>query len=316
MGRGRDPRPPQQQPGVGQHGGRPDASTHPAGGGRPWPPGPPSDEPEYFGQTGVHPNAGQRDDNPGHTRAFTIGDGPDGYGQQGYGQQGHPHNGGYGGYGDPGYNDGGGYHPGGYGPDDHVSTYRAGQPTAPPAGPRLHWKQLLSGIFLRPQQTFWQMRDYQVWVPALVVTFVYGIFLAVFGFEETREQLLDASMSTSIPQVLVGGAAVVISMLMLGAVTNALARQFGGDGAWAPTIGMSMLITSMTDAPRLLFAAFLHMDNGLVQIVAWVTWALGGALLTSMISKSHDLPWPRALGACSIQLIALAALHVLPTLSS
>lgn len=44
-------------------------------------------------------------------------------------------------------------------------TYRAGQTTAPPAGPRLHWKQLLSGIVLRPDATFWQMRDHAVWAP-------------------------------------------------------------------------------------------------------------------------------------------------------
>lgn len=312
MGRGRDPRP-QQQPGGGQYGNRPGVPPYPGtapggapqGGNQPWGRTGSPDEPQYYGQPGANAGGGHQDDDPGHTRAFTIGEGPDGYDPQGYGGQGHPQGGGYG---VPDYGQGTGGHP-----DGRVSTYRAGRPPAPPAGPRLHWKQLLSGIVLHPQQTFWQMRDYQVWAPAFVVTFVYGIFLAVFGFEETREQLLDASMSTSIPQVLVGGVAVVIGMVMLGAVTNALARQFGGNGAWAPTIGLSMLITSITDAPRVLFAAFLQVDHGLVQIIAWVTWALGAVLLTSMVSRSHDVPWPKALGACSIQVIALFALYVLPT---
>lgn len=308
-GRGRNPRPPQQQPGGGQYGGQQGPHPYPGGGGSPypggpgapggqqWPPPRPSDEPEYFGQNAGHAGGhGSPNDDPGHTRAFTLGEDPGGYGPDGYGQ--------------------GGYGPDGYGPDPNVATYRAGQTTGPPAGPRLPWKQLLSGIVLRPQQTFWQMRDYQVWAPALTVTFVFGLFFAIFGFEESREQLLDAAMSTSVPQVLVGGIAVTISMLMLGAVTNALARQFGGDGAWAPTVGLAMLISSMTEAPRVLFGAFLHMDHGLVQIIGWVTLALAGALLTSMISKSHDLPWPRALGACSIQLLALLALHLIPTLGS
>jgi hypothetical protein len=33
-----------------------------------------------------------------------------------------------------------------------------------------------------------------------------------------------------------------------------------------------------------------------------------------MVSKSHDLPWPKALGASAIQLVALLALIKLGTL--
>ncbi len=289
------------------------------------------------------------DDAPGHTRAFAVDDAPDGPGygyQTGHqgGYPGAPHSGHRGdhqgaradarhGYGDgngngPGY--GGGY-PGGYGEagglrdqedgdpryagrtgDTHVGTYRAGQ-AEPPMGPRLHWRDLLSGIVLRPSRTFWQMRDYQVWGPALLVTFVYGL-LAVFGFDSARSDVLDSSTAQSIPWVLSTAVAVVISGLVMGAVTHTLARQFGGDGNWAPTIGLAMLITSMTDAPRLLFAIFLGGANGFVQIVGWITWLACAALLTSMVATSHDLRWPKALGACSIQLIALLVLFKLPTL--
>jgi hypothetical protein len=100
----------------------------------------------------------------------------------------------------------------------------------------------------------------------------------------------------------------------MGAVTHTLARQFGGDGNWAPTIGLAMLVTSLTDAPRLLFAVFLGGGNGFVQILGWLTWLACAALMTSMVGKSHDLPWPKALGAASIQLIALLVLFKLPTL--
>lgn len=245
-------------------------------------------EPEYFGtpQPGYGPAAPSYDDNPGHTRAFSIDGGPDAYDP--HGDQDH-------------------------GDQDHVATYRAGQTTGPPSGPRLPWKQLISGIVLRPAATFWQMRDRQVWAPALIVTFLYGL-LAVFGFDAAREDVLNATLSTSIPWMLSTAIAVILSGLMLGAVTNALARQFGGDGAWAPTIGLAMLITALTDAPRLLFAIFLGGANSFVQVLGWITWLACAALLTSMVSKSHDLPWAKALGAASIQLIALLVLFKLPVI--
>ncbi|MGP3926574.1 Yip1 family protein [Streptomyces sp. 8N616] len=253
------------------------------------------DEPEYFGapDQGYDPYAGHPGpghdpyaNNPGHTQAFGIGEAPDAYGQGG----------GYDPYGD-GYGDGG----------DHVGTYRAGHVTAPPAGPRLHWKQLLSGIVLRPGPTFMQMRDYAVWGPALIVTFLYGM-VALFGFDEFRENALNTTLSSSIPAVVGTGVAMVISGLLMGTVTHTMARQLGGDGTWQPTVGLSMLIMSITDAPRLLFALFLGGSSSFVQMLGWATWLAAAALFTSMVSKSHDLPWPKALGASSIQLIALLIL--------
>lgn len=192
------------------------------------------------------------------------------------------------------------------------SMYRAG--TAPaPAGPRLHWKQLLSGIVLRPGPTFLQMRDYPVWGPALGVTFLYGL-LAIFGFDQTRDEALNAPFMSALMSVVITGVVFVIGGLILGAVTHTLARQLGGDGAWQPTVGLSMLIMSLTDAPRLVFALFLGGENSLVQVVGWLTWLAAGALFTSMVSKSHDLPWPKALGASALQLIALLAIIKLGTI--
>lgn len=192
------------------------------------------------------------------------------------------------------------------------ATYHAGSAPAP-SGPRLHWKQLLSGIVLRPNATFWQMRDYPVWGPALVVTFLYGL-LAIFGFDGAREEAINATLSTAVPYVLTTAVAFVIGGTILGAVTHTLARQLGGDGAWQPTVGLSMLIMSITDAPRLVFALFLGGENSLVQILGWVTWIAAGALFTMMVSRSHDLPWPKALGASAIQLLALLSLIKLGTI--
>lgn len=247
-------------------------------------------EPEYFGDPPPQPygapapyGAPPQDpyaNNPGHTQSFSV---RDPYGQD----------------------TSGGYHDGG--------TYGPGGPPPPPSGPRLHWKELLSGIVLRPNATFFQMRDYPVWAPALIVTFLYGL-LAVFGFDKAREDVINTTIGQAIPYVLTTGVAIVIAGLILGAVTHTLARQFGGTGAWQPTVGLAMLIMSLSDAPRLLFAVFLGGNAPLVQILGWVTWIAAGALFTSMVSRSHDLPWPKALGASAIQLLALLFLIKLGTL--
>ncbi len=196
-------------------------------------------------------------------------------------------------------------------PYNQGGTYRAGSAPAP-VGPRLHWKELLKGIVLAPQQTFLQMRDYAMWGPALIVTFLYGL-LAVFGFEEARKDAINATLSNAVPIVLTTAVAMVLSAFVLGVVTHALARQLGGDGAWQPTVGLSMLIMSLTDAPRLIVAMFFGGDAGFVQLLGWATWVAAGALLTLMVSKSHDLPWPKALGASAIQLIALLSIVKLGT---
>lgn len=235
-------------------------------------------EPEYFGDGGYPhgPGGGAPDpyaaNNPGHTQAFSVDEDP--------------------------YNQGG--------------TYRSGAAPAAPAGPRLHWKQLLRGIVLSPSQTFLQMRDYSMWGTALIVSFLYGL-LAVFGFDGARADAINATLSNAVPIVLTTAVAMVLSAFVLGVVTHTLARQLGGDGAWQPTVGLSMLITSLTDAPRLVFAMFAGGDATFVQALGWATWIAAGALLTLMVSKSHDLPWPKALGASAIQLVALLSIVKLGT---
>ncbi|MFD8148701.1 Yip1 family protein [Streptomyces sp. NPDC059708] len=305
IGRGRDDnRPPQQPPHMPRqqpYGQQQAPQAQAPYGHQPYPPagGPPPQqqwpqagggaggghgEPEYFDPYGgghhqqPHPHAPYEApydgpyepsyaDNPGHTQAFSVGEDP-------YGQ---------------------------------AATYHSGGAAPAPAGPRLHWKDLLRGIVLRPGPTFLQMRDYAVWGPALTVTFIYGM-LAVFGFDKAREDAIKATLTQVIPIVLSTGVAFVVCGLILGAVTHTLARQLGGDGAWQPTVGLSMLVMSITDAPRLLVAVFLSGDNMVVQILGWLTWLAAGALFTSMVSKSHDLPWQKALGASAIQLVALLSM--------
>lgn len=238
------------------------------------------DGPEYFGDGGYPGQAhgGGHDpyaaNNPGHTQAFSIDEAA-------------------------GYTQGATYHAGSAAPSG-------------PVGPPLHWKELLKGIILSPAQTFLRMRDYTMWAPALIVTFLYGL-LAVFGFDGARSDAINATLSNAIPIVLITAVAMVVSAFILGVVTHTLARQLGGDGAWQPTVGLSMLITSLTDAPRLVFAMFFGGNAGFVQLLGWATWVGAGALLTLMVSRSHDLPWPKALGASAIQLIALLSIVKLGT---
>ncbi|MFF9814384.1 YIP1 family protein [Streptomyces sp. NPDC014006] len=293
---GRDGRAPQsrpQHPPYGQQApqgpsyGYPQAYPPSGAGGpaSPWPQAggrPPQGEPEYFGGPEGGYGPGPADpyaaNQPGHTQAFSIDE------QVRY---------------DEGYTQGG--------------TYQAGAAApAGPTGPRLHWKALLKGIVLSPNQTFLRMRDYAMWGPALVVTFLYGL-LAVFGFDGARQDAINATLSNAIPIVLTTAVAMVLSSFVLGAVTHTLARQLGGDGAWQPTVGLSMLIMALTDAPRLIVAMFAGGDAPFVQVLGWATWVACGVLLTLMVSRSHDLPWPKALGASAIQLIALLSIVKLGT---
>ncbi|MFI1761474.1 YIP1 family protein [Streptomyces sp. NPDC020800] len=284
-------------PSSGQRGpsyGRPQApqppyphqGSHRQQGGYPQPgpsygyPGPADDGPEYFGDGGYPgqgPGGGHDPyaaNNPGHTQAFSVDEAA-------------------------GYTRGETYHAGSAAPSG-------------PTGPPLHWKELLRGIVFAPSPTFLRMRDYTMWAPALIVTFLYGL-LAVFGFDTARSDAIHATLSNAVPIVLITAVAMVLSAFVLGVVTHTLARQLGGDGAWQPTVGLSMLITSLTDAPRLLFAMFFGGDAGFVQLLGWATWIGAGVLLTLMVSRSHDLPWPKALGASAIQLVALLSIVKLGT---
>lgn len=237
------------------------------------------------------PAAADPADEPGHTRAFTVPEMP----AAGYAR--------YDPYGDAGGAD----------PDEHVAVYRAGQPHPQVGSERLAWRELLRGIVRRPTRTFAQMRTHQAWGPALVVSAVYGL-LAGFAFGSTSDQVLHSTFAVAVTILLSSAVGFVLCGLMLGSVTHALARRLGGDGAYAPTVTLAMLICWLTDAPRLLLALFLPDNNGVVQTLGWATWALCAWLLAAMMRQLHDLPWGKALTAASLQLIMLLVLIKLPTL--
>ncbi|RKN11466.1 YIP1 family protein [Streptomyces radicis] len=198
-------------------------------------------------------------------------------------------------------------------PEPHPTYPDPGPAAGPPPQPPLPWRELLSGIVLHPSRTFWHMRDYAMWAPALIVTFLYGL-VAVFGLDNARESILDTTASTVAPYLLFTGVAMGLGALVLSTVTHNLARQFGGNGLWAPTAGLAMLIMTLTDVPRLALALFLGGADPIVQVIGWATWLGAGVLFTMMVSRSHEIPWPRALAASTIQLLALLMLVKLGTL--
>jgi hypothetical protein len=267
------------------------------GGGRQVPVAPPP-TPEPSGYPGGY------DDQPGHTRAFGV-QVPDGL----PGEPAYPSS-----Y--PSYNGaaaGNAVADTGAGGSTHVTTYRAGTAHPQVSAARLAWRPLLAGVFRHPHRTFAQMRGHQVWAVASIVSAVYGA-LAVFGFGSTRDSVLNSTFSLALTYVLSSAVGMVIAGLMFGGVTHVLGRRLGGDGAWAPTIGFAMIISCVTDAPRLLFSLFLPSDNGFVQLLGWATWLYCAWLLTAMVRQLHDLPWGKAAGAASIQLILLLVVIKLPIL--
>ncbi|WP_152648292.1 Yip1 family protein [Streptacidiphilus anmyonensis] len=242
-------------------------------------------------------------DERGHTRAFTVPEMPAaGYaGYDGYG----PYGGSDGPAGTDGYD--------GQGADEHVAVYRAGQPHPQVGSERLPWRELLRGIVRHPTRTFAQMRTHQAWGPALAVSAGYGL-LAGFAFGGTSDDVLHSTFTVALMILFSSAVGFVVCGLMLGSVTHALARRLGGDGAYAPTVTLAMLISWLTDAPRLLLALFLGTGNGVVQLLGWATWVLCAWLLAAMVRQLHDLPWGKALTAGSLQLIMLLVLIKLPTL--
>jgi len=264
------------------------------GGGRQMPVAPPP-TPEPDGYPGGY------DDQPGHTRAFGVQVPDELPGEPSYAPY-------------PSYpSSNGAAADTGAGDTMHVTTYRAGTAHPQVSAARLAWRPLLAGVFQHPHRTFAQMRGHQVWAVAAIVSAVYGA-LAVFGFGATRDSVLNSTFSLALTYVLSSAVGMVIAGVMFGGVTHVLGRRLGGDGAWAPTIGFAMIISCVTDAPRLLFSLFLPSDNGFVQLLGWATWLYCAWLLTAMVRQLHDLPWGKAAGAASIQLILLLVVIKLPIL--
>jgi len=178
----------------------------------------------------------------------------------------------------------------------------------------LHWKEVLSGLVLRPLRTMDHVRDQAVWWPALLMSALGGV-LAILANDTSRKELFDSTVSTSVPAVLMVAVAVPAFCALLGVVSHALATQFGGNGSPAPFVTLSMIVVWIADAPRLAVALFAPDDNPIVAGVGIASFALTAWLLTALMMRVHELPWPRALGCVAVELVALLLVLKLPLTS-
>ena len=197
---------------------------------------------------------------------------------------------------------------------EHITTYRAGERNPKVGAARLRWRELLAGVYRRPTRTFAQMRGHQVWGPALVLSALYGL-LATFGTGGIRDEVFDTTAGLAVFALVSSALAFMLAGVLFGTVTCGLARRLGGDGAWAPTVGLSMVIAWGTSLPWALLTLVLPASNGVAEVLGWVTWLVCALLLTAMVRQVHDLPWGKAAGAAALQLIALLLLITLPALS-
>ncbi|UGQ15114.1 YIP1 family protein [Yinghuangia sp. ASG 101] len=187
-----------------------------------------------------------------------------------------------------------------------------GQPYTPVATARpLVWQEVLSGLATRPLATLERARDQAFWWPALIVSAICGV-LAMIANDTARDQVLSTTLSTSVPAILLSAVLVPAFCVVLGWVSTMLARSLGGNGDAGPFITLAALVTWLADAPRLLVSLFAHDDNSALFTLGLATFALTAWLLTAAAMRVHELPWPRALGAVSVQLIALLVSLKLP----
>ncbi|MCF2526639.1 Yip1 family protein [Yinghuangia soli] len=199
------------------------------------------------------------------------------------------------------------------------TVYRAGQPVdadphaaayAVPARP-LTWQELLRGLVTHPLATLDRARDQAFWWPALIISAVCGV-LAMVANDQARKELVTTTLSTSFPAMLITALLVPAFMVVLGWVSDMLARTFGGNGQTGPMITLTVLAAWLADAPRLVVSLFASDGSGVALGVGLASFALSGFLLTVAAQCVHELPWPKALGSVSVQLIALLLVLKLP----
>ncbi|MGC0415223.1 Yip1 family protein [Embleya sp. AB8] len=207
-------------------------------------------------------------------------------------------------------------------PEEYTSVTPAVQPQEPryqppqySAPPRfLRWQEVLSGLTLRPLRTMDEVRDQAVWWPALLISALGGA-LAVLANDASRKEIVNSTLSTSVPALGMVIVMVPAFCALLGLVSHALATQFGGNGSPTPFITLSMIVVWIADAPRLLVSLFAPDKNPIVTGIGLASFALTAWLLTMLMMRVHELAWPKALGCVAVELIALLLVLKLPLAS-
>ncbi|MFE7315372.1 Yip1 family protein [Streptomyces sp. NPDC057555] len=171
---------------------------------------------------------------------------------------------------------------------------------------RLWWHRLIFGLWYRPVDVFDEARDRSAWSAAVLLCLLSGA-VGIVSVAPFRAQW--AMNRTAALQLLgMAEAGVLIASLGLGAVTHAIARTLGGNGRFAPTASMFVVVFWATDLPRLGIAAWLPSGSTFVQAATWTTWGFGYFLAVLLIRGQHHLPTRKAAAAVSVQMLAALAL--------
>lgn len=187
----------------------------------------------------------------------------------------------------------------------------APHPSAPAAEPRrLLWHRLIFGLWYRPVEVLDEARDRSVWGAAAFLSLLSGA-LGTLGKDSFWGQW-EVSPSLALWAMAIGSAVMLFGSLLLGGVTHAIARRLGGNGRFAPTASLFVVLFWASDLPRLVLDTCLPSGSVPVRAAASVTAAFGCILAVLLIRGQHHLPTRKAMAAVSIQMIAAVVLLKFP----
>ncbi|MFC5721468.1 YIP1 family protein [Streptomyces gamaensis] len=186
-----------------------------------------------------------------------------------------------------------------------------GRPSRPVRRRRLLWHRLFFGIWLRPVDIMDEARDRGVWGAAAFLCVVCGT-LGTLARESFWAQW-RVGRALAVEAVAIADGVLLLASLLLGVVTHAIARRLGGNGRFAPTVTLFVVLFWATDLPRLALDVWLPSDSFAVRVAAWVTSGFGYAFAALLIRGQHHLPTHKAVAAVSIQMLAAVALLKFPT---
>ncbi|MGW5121484.1 Yip1 family protein, partial [Streptomyces noursei] len=167
---------------------------------------------------------------------------------------------------------------------------------------RLWWHRLILGLWYRPVDVFDEARDRSAWSAAVLLCLISG-GIGIVSVDAFRAQWA-ANHTAALQLAGMAEAGVLLASLGLGAVTHAIARTLGGNGRFAPTASLFVVVFWVTDLPRLLIAAWLPTSSTFVQAATWTTWGFGYFLAVLLIRGQHHLPTRKAATAVSVQMLA------------
>ncbi|MFG2224031.1 YIP1 family protein [Streptomyces sp. NPDC048644] len=176
----------------------------------------------------------------------------------------------------------------------------------PPERRRLWWHRLILGLWYRPVEVLDEARDRSAWSAALLLSLISGCIGVLSADAFHGQWAADHGAALQLVGLAVG--CVLLASFALGAVTHAIARTLGGNGRFAPTASLFIVLFWVTDLPRLAIASWLPSDSTFIQAATYTTWGFGYVLAVLLIRGQHHLPTHKAAAAISVQMLAALAL--------